>query len=103
MNDRFLRKATIGQSATEKGMARETKWEITVASEIMAVLALSSGLVDLKSRIGKIVVANSTANVPVTIDDLGVTGACTALMKDALKPTLMQTLEVSVLVSCRTG
>lgn len=95
MNDRFLRKATIGQSPTEKGMARETKWDITVASEIMAVLALATDLSDLKSRIGKIVVAYSVDNVPVTVDDLGVTGASTALMREALKPNLMQTLEGS--------
>ncbi|KAL5253163.1 hypothetical protein ACHWQZ_G013070 [Mnemiopsis leidyi] len=95
MNDRFLRKVTVGQSATEKGMVRETKWDITVASEIMAVLALATDLSDLKSRIGRIVVANSVDNVPVTVDDLGVTGACTALMREALKPTLMQTLEGS--------
>lgn len=83
-------------------MTRETKWDITVASEIMAVLALATSLGDLKERIGRIVVANSKDNVPVTIDDLGVTGACTALMKDALKPNLMQTLEVLFGISNRT-
>jgi len=93
MNDRFLRKVTIGQSPTEKGRTRETRFDITVASEIMAVLALSTDLADMKERFGKMVIGLDTAGKAVTVDDLGVTGACTALMKDAIKPTLMQTLE----------
>ncbi|XP_062980609.1 monofunctional C1-tetrahydrofolate synthase, mitochondrial [Elgaria multicarinata webbii] len=92
-NDRFLRKITIGQANTEKGFSRQTQFDIAVASEIMAILALTSGLSDMKERLGKIVVANSKAGQPVTAEDLGITGALSVLMKDAIKPTLMQTLE----------
>ncbi|KAM3853563.1 monofunctional C1-tetrahydrofolate synthase, mitochondrial [Vipera latastei] len=92
-NDRFLRKITIGQANTEKGFSRQTQFDIAVASEIMAILALTSSLSDMKERLGKIVVANNTKGEPVTAQDLGVTGALAVLMKDAIKPTLMQTLE----------
>ncbi|XP_039202844.1 monofunctional C1-tetrahydrofolate synthase, mitochondrial isoform X1 [Crotalus tigris] len=92
-NDRFLRKITIGQANTEKGFSRQTRFDIAVASEIMAILALTSSLSDMKERLGKIVVANNTKGQPVTAQDLGVTGALAVLMKDAIKPTLMQTLE----------
>ncbi|CAF0902989.1 unnamed protein product [Adineta steineri] len=92
-NDRFLRKITIGQAATEKNFTRETNFDITVASEIMAVLALTSSLSDLRERLGKMVVASSRDGVPITADDLGVGGALAVLMRDAIKPTLMQTLE----------
>ncbi|XP_074852460.1 C-1-tetrahydrofolate synthase, cytoplasmic isoform X2 [Carettochelys insculpta] len=92
-NDRFLRKITIGQSPTEKGFTRMAQFDITVASEIMAVLALTDGLEDMRKRLGKMVVASSKKGEPVTTDDLGVTGALAVLMKDALKPNLMQTLE----------
>uniref|UniRef100_A0A8C8R8M4 C-1-tetrahydrofolate synthase, cytoplasmic n=1 Tax=Pelusios castaneus TaxID=367368 RepID=A0A8C8R8M4_9SAUR len=92
-NDRFLRKITIGQSPTEKGFTRTAQFDITVASEIMAVLALTNGLEDMRRRLGKMVVASSKNGEPVTTDDLGVTGALTVLMKDAVKPNLMQTLE----------
>uniref|UniRef100_A0A8D2LZ22 formate--tetrahydrofolate ligase n=1 Tax=Varanus komodoensis TaxID=61221 RepID=A0A8D2LZ22_VARKO len=92
-NDRFLRKITIGQANTEKGFSRQTQFDIAVASEIMAILALTSGLSDMKERLGKIVVANSRTGQPVTAEDLGTTGALAVLMKDAIKPTLMQTLE----------
>ncbi|ETE63871.1 Monofunctional C1-tetrahydrofolate synthase, mitochondrial, partial [Ophiophagus hannah] len=92
-NDRFLRKITIGQANTEKGFSRQTQFDIAVASEIMAILALTSNLSDMKERLGKIVVANNTKGQPVTAEDLGVTGALAVLMKDAIKPTLMQTLE----------
>ncbi|XP_058025598.1 monofunctional C1-tetrahydrofolate synthase, mitochondrial isoform X1 [Ahaetulla prasina] len=92
-NDRFLRKITIGQANTEKGFSRQTQFDIAVASEIMAILALTSSLSDMKERLGKIVVANNTKGHPVTAEDLGVTGALAVLMKDAIKPTLMQTLE----------
>ncbi|XP_061480107.1 monofunctional C1-tetrahydrofolate synthase, mitochondrial isoform X2 [Rhineura floridana] len=92
-NDRFLRKITVGQASTEKGFSRQTRFDIAVASEIMAILALTSGLSDMKERMGKIVVANDKKGEPVTAEDLGVTGALTVLMKDAIKPTLMQTLE----------
>ncbi|XP_026522060.1 monofunctional C1-tetrahydrofolate synthase, mitochondrial [Notechis scutatus] len=92
-NDRFLRKITIGQANTEKGFSRQTQFDIAVASEIMAILALTSSLSDMKERLGKIVIANNTKGQPVTAEDLGVTGALAVLMKDAIKPTLMQTLE----------
>ncbi|KAF0704991.1 Aste57867_7175 [Aphanomyces stellatus] len=92
-NDRFLREITIGQGAAEKGKTRGTGFDITVASEVMAILALASDLHDLKARLARMVVAFSQAGVPLTVDDFGLTGALTALMKDALEPTLMQTLE----------
>ena len=92
-NDRFLRRITIGQGPQEKGQTRETSFDIAVASEIMAILALASSLADMRERLGGIVVANSKDGRPVTADDLGVGGALTVLMKDAINPTLMQTLE----------
>uniref|UniRef100_A0A4W3HIA2 formate--tetrahydrofolate ligase n=1 Tax=Callorhinchus milii TaxID=7868 RepID=A0A4W3HIA2_CALMI len=92
-NDRFLRKITIGQSSTEKGFIREAQFDIAVASEIMAILALTDGLADMNKRLGNIVVANNRKGQPVTAEDLGVSGALAVLMKDAIKPTLMQTLE----------
>ncbi|XP_060096806.1 monofunctional C1-tetrahydrofolate synthase, mitochondrial [Heteronotia binoei] len=92
-NDRFLRKITIGQASTEKGFSRQAQFDIAVASEIMAILALTTSLSDMKRRLGKIVVANNKNGQPVTAEDLGVTGALSVLMKDAIKPTLMQTLE----------
>uniref|UniRef100_A0A4W6DHL1 formate--tetrahydrofolate ligase n=1 Tax=Lates calcarifer TaxID=8187 RepID=A0A4W6DHL1_LATCA len=92
-NDRFLRKITIGQSPTEKGYTREAQFDITVASEIMAVLALTSSLEDMRQRMAKMVVATSRSGQPITTEDLGVSGALTVLMKDAIKPNLMQTLE----------
>ncbi|XP_053567866.1 monofunctional C1-tetrahydrofolate synthase, mitochondrial [Bombina bombina] len=92
-NDRFLRKITIGQASTEKGFVRQAQFDIAVASEIMAILALTDSLKDMKDRLGKMVVANDKKGHPVTAEDLGITGALTVLMKDAIKPTLMQTLE----------
>uniref|UniRef100_A0A8C4EFP5 C-1-tetrahydrofolate synthase, cytoplasmic n=1 Tax=Dicentrarchus labrax TaxID=13489 RepID=A0A8C4EFP5_DICLA len=92
-NDRFLRKITIGQSPTEKGYTREAQFDITVASEIMAVLALTSSMEDMRQRLAKMVVATSRSGQPITTEDLGVSGALTVLMKDAIKPNLMQTLE----------
>ncbi|KAE9618537.1 putative formate--tetrahydrofolate ligase [Lupinus albus] len=93
INDRFLRKITVGQGPDEKGMVRETAFDISVASEIMAVLALTTSLADMRERLGKMVIGNSKSGDPVTADDLGVGGALTVLMKDAINPTLMQTLE----------
>ena len=94
VNDRHLRGITIGQAPTEsKVAARETGFDISVASECMAVLALSTDLADMRDRLGRMVVASSRAGDPVTADDLGAGGALTALMKDAIKPTLMQTME----------
>ncbi|KAF7725240.1 tetrahydrofolate synthase [Apophysomyces ossiformis] len=92
-NDRFLRKLTVGQNPTEKGMERSTGFDITVASEVMAVLALATDLKDMRERLGNMVVASSKSGEPVTADDLGIGGALTVLMKDAIKPNLMQTLE----------
>ncbi|XP_030070636.1 C-1-tetrahydrofolate synthase, cytoplasmic [Microcaecilia unicolor] len=92
-NDRFLRKITIGQSPTEKGHSRSAQFDISVASEIMAVLALTSSLEDMRHRLAKMVVASSKKGEPVTTEDLGVSGALAVLMKDAVKPNLMQTLE----------
>ena len=84
----------MGQSPTEKGHTRETNFDITVASEIMAILALTTGVADMRERLGKIVVGSNKAGEPVTADDLGVGGALMVLMKDAIRPNLMQTLEV---------
>ncbi|KAM4771921.1 monofunctional C1-tetrahydrofolate synthase, mitochondrial isoform 2-T2 [Rhinophrynus dorsalis] len=92
-NDRFLRKITVGQANTEKGFVRQAQFDIAVASEIMAILALTDSLSDMKERLGKMVVANDKKGQPVTAEDLGITGALAVLMKDAIKPTLMQTLE----------
>ncbi|KAG8887107.1 tetrahydrofolate synthase [Tulasnella sp. 332] len=93
VNDRFLRKITIGQATTEKGHTRETGFDISVASECMAVLALSNSLANMRERLGSMVVATSKRGDPITTDDLGVGGALAVLMKDAIKPNLMQTLE----------
>ncbi|KAI0372878.1 FTHFS-domain-containing protein [Pilatotrama ljubarskyi] len=92
-NDRFLRKITIGQNPTEQGHERQTGFDIAVASECMAVLALTTGLADMRERLGAMVVATSKRGEPITADDLGVGGALAVLMKDAIKPNLMQTLE----------
>ncbi|XP_045453072.1 C-1-tetrahydrofolate synthase, cytoplasmic [Melitaea cinxia] len=93
LNDRYLRKITIGQSPTEKGFTRETAFDISVASEIMAVLALGKDIDDIKERLASMVVALDKDGEPVTADDLGVTGALMVLLKDAFEPTLMQSLE----------
>ncbi|KAH8902383.1 C-1-tetrahydrofolate synthase [Coniochaeta sp. PMI_546] len=93
VNDRHLRGITVGTAPTEKGHTRETGFDISVASECMAVLALSTDLADMRERLGRMVVASSRSGDPVTADDLGAGGALTALMKDAIKPNLMQSLE----------
>ncbi|KAG8322408.1 hypothetical protein J6590_022860 [Homalodisca vitripennis] len=95
VNDRFLRKIIIGASDTEKNMTRETSFSITVASEIMAVLALAKNLEDMKTRLANMVVAMDKCGKPVTADDLGMTGALAVLLRDSIQPTLMQTLEGS--------
>merc|ERR1739848_56458 len=92
-NDRFLREITVGQSPTEKGHERKTQFDISVASEIMAILALTNSLEDMRYRLGQIVVGSDFDGNPVTSEDLGVAGALTVLMKDAIRPNLMQTLE----------
>jgi formyltetrahydrofolate synthetase len=93
VNDRFLRGITIGAGPAEKGHTRETGFDITVASEIMAILALTTSLADMRERFGRIVVATSKSGEAVTAEDIGCAGAMTVLMKDAIKPNLMQTLE----------
>jgi methylenetetrahydrofolate dehydrogenase (NADP+) / methenyltetrahydrofolate cyclohydrolase / formyltetrahydrofolate synthetase len=93
VNDRHLRGITIGTAPTEKGQTRETGFDISVASECMAILALSNDLNDMRERLGRMVIGSSRNGDPVTCDDLGAGGALTALMKDAIKPNLMQTLE----------
>ena len=92
-SDRFLRGITIGTGPNEKGFTRETGFDITVASEIMAILALTTSLKDMRERFGKIVIGVSRSGEAVTAEDLGVAGAMTVLMRDAIKPTLMQTVE----------
>ena len=92
-SDRFLRGITIGMGAEEKGFTRETGFDITVASEIMAILALTTSLADMRERLGKIVIGISRGGDAVTAEDLGVAGAMTVLMRDAIKPNLMQTVE----------
>src|ERR1019366_300683 len=92
-NDRMLRQITIGEGPEEKGMTRVTGFDMAVASEIMAVLALATSLGDMRERLGRMVIGSSRAGEPVTADDLGTGGALTVLMKDTLMPNLMQTLE----------
>ncbi|KAF9806184.1 hypothetical protein SFRURICE_016383 [Spodoptera frugiperda] len=93
LNDRYLRKITVGQSPTEKGFTRETAFDISVASEIMAILALGRDVEDIKERLANMVVALDKSGNPVTADDLGMTGALLVLLRDAFEPTLMQSLE----------
>ena len=93
MNDRQLRFVTDGLGGRVNGVPREDGFDITVASEIMAVFCLASSISDLKERLSKIVVAYTYDERPVTAGDLGATGAMAALLKDALKPNLVQTLE----------
>ena len=93
MNDRSLRNIVVGLGSKMDGMVREDHFVITVASEIMAILCLADDIHDLKDRLGRIIVAYNFAGEPVTADDLEATGAMTALLKDAIKPNLIQTLE----------
>ena len=93
ISDRSLRQAVIGLGGRENGRPRETEWQITVASEVMAILALATDLADLRSRLGRTVLAMSREGTPVTAEDLGVAGSMAVLLKDALKPNLLQTLE----------
>lgn len=93
MNDRVLRNVVVGLGSKMDGMVREDHFVITVASEIMAILCLADDMRDLKKRLGRIIVAYNFEGQPVTADDLQATGAMAALLKDALKPNLIQTLE----------
>ncbi len=93
MNDRALRNIVVGMGGKVNGVPRQDSFRITVASEVMAILCLASDLTDLKERLGRILVAYTYDNQPVYARDLGAHGAMTALLKDALKPNLVQTLE----------
>ena len=93
ISDRALRHVVIGLGGREDGIPRETEFVITVASEVMAVLALATDLFDLRARLGRIVLATTTDGKAVTAEDLGVAGAMTVLLRDAIKPNLLQTLE----------
>ena len=93
MNDRALRNIVIGMGGKINGIPREDSFQITVASEIMAILCLAADLDDLKKRISNILIGYNYSGEPIYADDLNVQGAMTALLKDALKPNLVQTLE----------
>ncbi len=92
-NDRMLRQITIGQGPEEKGFTRITGFDIAVASEIMAILALATDLADMRDRLGRMVIGSNRAGEPITADDIGCSGALTVLMKDTIMPNLMQTIE----------
>ncbi len=93
INDRMLRKIEVGLGEDEKGNERITGFDITVASEIMAILGLTTSLPDMRERFSRMVIGTNSQGEPVTAEDLGVAGAITVLMKDAIMPNLMQTLE----------
>jgi len=92
-NDRMLRQITIGQGPEEKGFTRSTGFDITVASEIMAILALATDLADMRDRLGRMVIGSNRAGEAISADDIGCSGALTVLMKDTIMPNLMQTIE----------
>jgi len=93
VNDRALRNIILGLGTEDDGRPRQSGFDISVSSEIMAILALTSGMEDMRKRLGRIIVGMDRDERPITADDLGVSGALTVLMKDAIKPNLMQTLE----------
>ncbi len=93
MNDRALRQTIIGVGGAQNGVTREDGFILTAASELMAILALAEDLADLKARIGQIILAYDEAGAPVTVADLEATGAATMLLRDAIKPNLVQTIE----------
>lgn len=92
MNDRALRHVVIGLGSVTDGVPRESGFEITAASEVMAVFCLATGLADLRARLGRMTIGYSYAKAPVTVDDLGAAGAMALLLKDAIKPNLVQTI-----------
>jgi formyltetrahydrofolate synthetase len=98
VNDRALRNVIVGLGTKWDGRPRQSGFDITVASEVMAILALTTGLQDLRERLGRIVIGTDKKRNPVTAEDLGVAGAMTVLMKEALMPNLMQTLENSAAI-----
>lgn len=93
LNDRALRKVVLGLGGKDNGVPREAGYDITPASELMAILALANDLKDMRERIGRCIVAFSKTGKPITVEDLGVAGAATVLLKDAIMPNLMQTIE----------
>ncbi|MEX0592390.1 MAG: formate--tetrahydrofolate ligase, partial [Nitriliruptoraceae bacterium] len=93
VNDRALRNIVVGMGGSGDGIPRESGFDITAASEVMAILALSTSVADMRARMGRIVVGATPQGDPVTAEDLGVAGAMTVIMREALKPNLMQTLE----------
>jgi formate--tetrahydrofolate ligase len=93
ISDRAVRRAVIGLGGRENGLPRETEWIITVGSEVMAILALASDLADLRRRLGRIVLAQSSDGKAITAEDIGVAGSMAVLLVDAIKPNLLQTLE----------
>jgi formyltetrahydrofolate synthetase len=93
MNDRVLRNILIGLGSREDGPPRQTRFDISVASEVMAILALAQDMGDLRSRLGRMVVAQDTTGKSLTAEDFGVAGAMAALLREAIKPNLLQTLE----------
>jgi len=93
INDRALRKITVGLGGRDYGIPRESSFDIATTSEVMAILALTTGLRDLRARLGRIVIGLTRDNKPVTAEDLQCAGAMTVLLKDALKPNLLQTIE----------
>ncbi|MGC8633806.1 MAG: formate--tetrahydrofolate ligase [Candidatus Limnocylindrales bacterium] len=93
ISDRAIRHAVVGLGGHENGYPREAEWQITVASEVMAILALATDLQDLRRRLGRIILASTFDGRPVTTEDLGVAGSMTVLLRDAIKPNLLQTLE----------
>ncbi|MBI4972358.1 MAG: formate--tetrahydrofolate ligase [Candidatus Omnitrophica bacterium] len=93
VSDRFLRNIKIGLGGRENGIPRDSGFDITVASEIMAILALASDLAELRRRVGRIVLAEDKENKPITTEDLKVAGSMAVLLKEAIKPNLIQTLE----------
>ena len=93
MNDRVLRNVLVGLGGLEDGPMRQSRFDISVASEVMAILALATDLADLRARLGRMVVAYDVKGTPLTADDFGVAGAMAVLLREALKPNLMQTLE----------
>ncbi len=93
VNDRSLRNVVVGLGARMDGVPRESGFDITAASEVMVILTLSTSLRDLRERLGRIVVGTTTSGDPVTAEDLGAAGAMAVILKDAIKPNLLQTLE----------
>ncbi|MCO6383136.1 formate--tetrahydrofolate ligase [Oceanicola sp. 502str15] len=93
MNDRALRDVVVGLGGVANGFSRQTGFDITVASEVMAILCLSTDLADLEARLGNIIVAYTREREPITCADIGASGAMTVLLKDAMQPNLVQTLE----------